>query len=228
MFMAGYIGHIIHGYETFEYLSDETKSKMSIWALRSFLIGEIVPDLATEKKALTHFYRGHPIYGKSYQIPDMEKVEKLFLKKDPTYLGVFAHLMCDKEIVERFWLVYSKPYNDLYELYKFYDKFNYKIIVEFMPKLNKTFGTNFSDDVSGFLALVELLFQNNIPMTGILEMDNYRYTSNIHKILKNILAFGNYYGNDDSKFSANIDDYLRIIDESAAELAKKIDNLYAS
>ena len=86
--MAGYIWHMIHGYETYMHLSVETKAKMPEDALRRFMIGVIVPDLATGKqKERTHFYKNHPVYGESYQIPDMDKVEGLFLKKNPTSLG---------------------------------------------------------------------------------------------------------------------------------------------
>lgn len=222
--MAGYIGHIIHGYETFVHLSNETQSKMPIDALRSFILGEIVPDL-TEKKATTHFYKDHPIYGKSYQISDIDKVEKLFLRKNPTYLGILAHLKCDNAVIE--WFSHTDPNNNFNELYSFYDKSNNELVVKFMPKLNKTFGTNFSEDLDGFLSLVKLLFIDNIPMTGISEMDEYRYTSNISQVLKDILIFGNC-GNENSQFRANTDDYLKIIEGSAAELAKIIDNLYAN
>ena len=48
--MAGYIWHFIHGYETYRLLSDKTKAKMPKDALRSFMIGVIVPDLATAQK----------------------------------------------------------------------------------------------------------------------------------------------------------------------------------
>ena len=248
-FMAGYIWHMIHGYETYMHLSKKTKTKMPKDALRSFMIGVIIPDLATgEQKENTHFYMDHPIYGKSYQIPNMEKVEKLFLKKDPTYLGVLSHLKYDKDHVERFLLVYAKPCaNNEYEntitgetmsglalwgdwknvygqLYMFYDKFNSEMAVKFTPKLNAFFGTNFSADKDGFLAFVKWLFPENVPVSGIPEMDKYRTTNDIYEILKNFFESDGK----DCKLSANIDDLVKIVRESAVELAKKIDKLYAN
>lgn len=246
--MAGYIWHMIHGYETYMHLSNETKAKMPEDALRSFMIGVIVPDLATGKqKPMTHFYKDHPVYGASYQIPDMEKVEALFLKKDPTYLGVLSHLKYDMDHVERFLLVYAKPcdddeyentitgekmsglilwgnWKDVYgQLYKLYDKFNDEMAVKFTPELNNAFGTNFSADKEGFLALVKWLFPESMPISGIPEMDDYRTTDDIHGILKG------FFDSDgkDCKLSANIDDLVTIVQESSVELAKQIDELYA-
>lgn len=246
--MAGYIWHMIHGYETYMHLSAETKAKMPENALRSFMIGAIVPDLATgAQKSQTHFYKDHPVYGASYQIPDMGTVEKLFLKKDPTYLGVLSHLKYDMDHVERFLLVYAKPCeNDEYEntttgekmsglilwgnwkdvygqLYKLYDKFNGEMALKFTPKLNKAFGTNFSADKNGFLALVKWLFPEGMPMSGIPEMDDYRTTDDIHGILKG------FFDSDgkECNFDAKIDDLVTIVQESASEMAKQIDILYA-
>lgn len=246
--MAGYIWHMIHGYETYMRLSAETKAKMPENALRSFMIGVIVPDLATGKlKPLTHFYKDHPVYGTSYQIPDMDKVESLFLKKNPTYLGVCSHLKYDMDHVERFLLVYAKPcdnyeyenttngekisglilwgnWKNVYgQLYKLYDKFNGEMAVKFTPKLNAAFGTNFSANKDGFLSLVKWLFPDSIPMSGISEMDEYRTTNDIHGILK---VFFDSDGKD-CKLSADIDDLVKIVQESAAELAMQIDELYA-
>lgn len=246
--MAGYIWHMIHGYETYMHLSDETKAKMPEDALRSFMIGAIVPDLATgAQKPKTHFYKDHPIYGESYQIPDMGTVERLFMKKNPIYLGVLSHLKYDMDHVERFLLVYAKPCdNDEYEntttgekmsglilwgnwkdvygqLYKLYDKFNGEMAVKFTPKLNEAWGTNFSADKEGFLAIVKWLFPKNMPMSGIPEMDEYRTTDDIHGILK-----GFFDGDGkDCKISANTEQLVTIVQESAAELAKQIDILYA-
>ncbi len=246
--MAGYIWHMLHGYETYMRLSAETKAKMPEDVLRSFMIGVIVPDLATGKqKELTHFYKDHPVYGASYQIPNMDKVEELFLKKNPTYLGVLSHLKYDVDHVERFLLVYAKPCdNDEYEntttnekmsglslfgnwedvygqLYKLYDKFNGEMAVKFTPKLNEAFGTNFSADKNGFLALVKWMFPENMPMSGIPEMDDYRTTDDIHGILKS------FFNNDgkDCKLSADIDNLVKIVQKSATELAKQINELYA-
>lgn len=247
--MAGYIWHMLHAHKTYENLSDATKAKMPEDALRKFLIGAIVPDLVTKKdKSLTHFYRNHPIYGASYEIPNMDKVEEIFLKKDPTYLGVLSHLKYDGDHVDRFLLVYAKPcenekefentttgermsaltlwgnWDDVYgQLYELYDKFNGEMAIKFTPKLNKAFGTNFSADKDGFLAMVKWLFPENMPMSGIPEMDNYRSTDDINGILKS------FFNNDgkNCKMAANIDDLVKIVHESAVELAKQIDKLYA-
>lgn len=246
--MAGYIWHMIHGYETYMNLSAKTKAKMPEDALRSFMIGVIVPDLARGKqKMMTHFYKNHPVYGTSYQIPDMDKVEPLFLKKNPTYLGVVSHLKYDMDHVERFLLVYAKPcdnneyentttgekmsglilwgnWKDVYgQLYKLYDKFNGEMAFKFTPKLNDAFGTHFSADKEGFLALVKWLFPESMPMSGIPEMDKYRTTDDIHGILKG------FFDSDgkDCKLNAEIDDLVKIVQKSAIEFAKQIDELYA-
>ena len=150
--------------------------------------------------------------------------------------------------VERFLLVYAKPcgndeykntttgekmsglilwgnWKDVYgQLYKLYDKFNSKMAEKFTPKLNKAFGTNFSANKDGFLAMVKWLFPESMPMSGIPEMDDYRTTDDIHGILK---GFFDSDGKDCS-LSANIDDCYQIVKESAAELAKQIDILYAN
>lgn len=245
--MPGYILHLVHVNEIFNHLSDETKSKMPKDALRSFMIGAIVPDLAGKQKYLVHFYKDHPIYGEFYEIPDMDKVEAIFLKKHPTYLGVLAHLKYDMDHVNRFLLVYAKPsYDDnKYEntitgekmsglellgnkkdvygnLYKLYDKFNAEMAVKFTPELNEAFGTNFSADKEGFLSFMKWLFPERMPMSGIPEVDNYRTMDDIHGILKG------FFDNDgkDCKLNADIDDLVKIVKESAVELAKQIDELY--
>ena len=247
--MAGYIWHMIHGYETYMQLSDETKAKMPEDALRSFMIGTIVPDLATgEQKKQKHFYKNHPVYGAQYEIPDINRIKNLFLKKDPTYLGVLSHLKYDIDHIDRFLLVYAKPcgnneyentttgekmdgltlwgnWKDVYgELYKLYDMYNMEMSKKYTTKLNEAFGTNFSADKKGFLAFVKWLFPENMPMSGSPEMDNYRTTDDINGILKG------FFDNDgvDCKLSADINDLIKIVKDSAAELAKQIDKLYAN
>ena len=246
--MAGYILHMIHSYETYMHLSEETRAKMPEDALRKFMIGAIVPDLAKGKqKSKTHFYKNHPVYGPSYEIPDMVRVEKLFLRKDPTYLGVLSHLKYDMDHVNHFLLIYAKPCGDneyentttgekmdgltlwgngkeVYgQLYQLYDMFNTVMSKRFTPKLNRAFGTNFSADKDGFLAFVKWLFTESMPMSGIPEMDNYRTTDDIYGILKG------FFENDgtDCRLNASIYDLLKIVGKSTAELAKQIDMLYA-
>ena len=244
--MAGYIWHILHAYETYTELAQETKAKMPKDALRRLIIGAIVPDL-TKAKQQTHFYKKHPVYGESYKIPDMDRVERLFLKKDPTYLGVLSHLMYDRDHVDNFLLVYAKPCNnneyentttgetmsglklwgnrnDVYgQLYSLYDKFNGEMAVKLTPRLNEALETNFSADKKGFLALVKWLFPEKMPMSGIPEMDNNRTTDDIHGILQG------FFESDGKEciLSASIDELLVIVQKSAAELAKQIDELYA-
>lgn len=243
--MAGYIWHMIHGYETYRNLSAETKAKMPKDALRSFMIGVIVPDL-TSNKQMTHFYKNHPVYGSSYQIPDMDRVKQLFLKRNPICCGVLSHLQYDKDHIDDFLLIYAKPcgnnnyentitgekmsgetlwgnWKDVYgELYKLYDKFNTEMSLRFTSKLNAAFGTDFSADKDGFLALVKWLFPKSMPMSGIPEMDEYRTTDDIHGILKG------FFDNDgaDCKLNAQIDDLVKIVQRSAIELAKQIDEIY--
>lgn len=245
--MAGYIWHIIHAYETYENLSEETKAQMSKEALRDFIMGAILPDLATgENKTFTHFYKSHPLYGESYKIPDIKKAEELFLKKNPICLGVLSHLKYDIDHINCFLLVYAKPcgsnvyintttgekisgiqlwgnWKDVYgQLYELYDKFNYEMAKEFTPKLNVAFDTSFSANKDGFLTFIRWLFPENIPMSGIPEMDNYRTTDDLYQTIK---VFFNNTGKD-CKLTAKIDDLVTIVRKSAVELARKIDNLY--
>ncbi len=245
--MAGYILHMFHAYETYMRLSCETKEKMPENVLRNLMIGAVVPDLVSkDNKYKTHFYRNHPIYGEYYKIPDIKKAEKLFMKKNPVYLGVLSHLKYDLDHIERFLLVYAKPCmnseyentltgermsglslfgnsNDEYgQLYKLYDKFNGEITGTFIPRLNNTFGTNFSEDKDGFLGFIKWMFPNNIPLSGIKEMDDYRIADDIMGILKcYFVKSGN-----DCRWNVKIDSLVNIVEESASELSRKIDELY--
>ena len=248
--MAGYIWHFLHSYETYMHLSEETKAKMPKDACRRFMVGAVVPDLVAthDDKSQTHFYVDHPIYGGSYEIPNMDKVKELFMKKDPTYLGVVSHLKYDLDHIERFLLVYAKPcggnmyentttgekmsglnlwgnWKDVYgNLYKLYDRFNGEMAVKFTPMLNKAFGTAFSADKTGFLAFIKWLFPDGVPVSGIPEMDDYRDygNDNIHEILKS------FFDNDgsDCGITADIDNLVKIVEISAVELAEAIDELY--
>ena len=245
--MAGYVWHIIHGYECFANIPAEVKAKMPADALRSIIIGTIVPDLTKGKsKSYTHFCVPHPEYGSDYAIPDMEAVNRLFLKKDPTCLGVLSHLKYDVDHINSFLVIYGKPCGndeientvtgekmsklewfgngkDVYgQLYQLYDKFNGEMAVKYMPKLNEAFGMNFSSDKNGFLNLMRWLFPGKMPLSGIPDMDDYRTTDDIHGILRT------FFDKDGSGcvLKAEMDDLQKIVLESSKELAKTITKLY--
>ncbi len=121
--MAGYLFHFIHALETYIALLEETRAKMSPYALKDMLLGAAAPDLVdnwkydaelkkdvrTGDKERTHFNIPHPEYGTSYMIPDMEEVEKRFLKKEPASLGVYCHLQYDLDHINDFLLKYFQP-----------------------------------------------------------------------------------------------------------------------
>jgi len=247
--MGGFFWHLIHGYETYTNIPESIRRKMPYDALRNIIIGAIVPDLAKgENKAKTHFYINHPIYGDSYLIPNMKIAEKLFLKKNPVYLGVYSHLKYDLDHTNRFLMVYAKPcgdgmyentttgekldeitlfgdWNEVYgQLYQFYDKFNSEMVREYVPKLNEVFETDFPSNNEGFLALMKWLFPKKMPQSGIPEMDNYRTTDDIHRILQG------YFNDDGSgcKFNADLNDIMTIVHESAVEFSKQVERLYES
>lgn len=249
-FMAGYIWHVAHAYETYSALSEETRRKMPINALRKFIIGAIAPDFVDDKNK-THFYKEHPEYGKSYKYPDMDVAEMLFLTQNPIELGVLAHLKYDKDHVNNFLLVYARPcqscsgdmeyentktgrkiseknlFGDkaqIYgELYKLYDKFNEDMAEILMPKLNKEFGTEFENNKTGFIEIINWLCPFKWPMTGIEIIDKNRKHDSIGKRLQE------YFKNDgqDCKLEANFDNLEKIIKSSAQELAKQIDDTYS-
>lgn len=118
------------------------------------------------------------------------------------------------------WGNWKDVYGQLYELY---DKFNGEMAVRFTPKLNEAFGTSFSADKEGFLALIRWLFPEKMPLSGIPEMDNYRTTDDIHEILK---GFFDSNG-ENCKLNADMNDLVKIVQNSAKELAELIDELYA-
>ena len=246
--MAGYIWHIVHAYETYANLLPSTKAQMPKDALRSIITGCIIPDLVCRaEKQKTHYYMPHEIYGDSYQIPDMKKVQSIFFKKDPICLGVVSHLQYDKDHIERFLLVYAKPlqdgqymntrtgetisslqlfgnWKDVYgQLYQLYDKFNREMAIEFTTKLNKAFGTKFPNDKNGFISLVDWLYPQGIPMTGIEQMDLYRSDSDIARII------GTFFEKDGESctLSVKIEDLVQIVKKKKKNLAKQIDDLYA-
>lgn len=246
--MAGYIWHIVHAYETYMNLSPQTKSQMPKNALRNMITGCIIPDLVrSAEKQQTHYYIPHYLYGDSYQIPDMPKVKKIFFKKDPIYLGVVSHLQYDKDHIERVLLVYAKPlqngqylntktgetiselqlfgnWKDVYgQLYQLYDKFNRDMAIEFTPKLNRAFGTQFPNNKNGFISLIDWLYPQGVPMSGIQQMDSFRSNNDIAKIIRTFFE----KDGESCTLSVNIDDLVQIVKESAITLSKQIDDLYA-
>lgn len=246
--MAGYIWHIIHAYETYMNLLPQTRSKMPKDALRNIITGCIIPDLVSSAdKQQTHYYKAHPIYGESYKIPDMEKVKSIFFKRDPIYLGVVSHLQYDKDHIEKVLLIYARPlqdgrylntttgetiselrlfgnWKDVYgQLYQLYDKFNREMAIEFTPKLNQAFETQFTANKNGFISFIKWLYPQGVPMSGILEIDSFRNSSDIVKIMET------FFDNDGESctLSVEIDDLVQIVKKSAESLAKQIDDLYA-
>lgn len=247
--MAGYIWHIIHAYETYMALSEETRAKMPKDALNCMMLGAVVPDLAKrEFKTKTHFNIPHPVYGDSYIIPDIKKVEELFLKKDPTRLGVLSHLRYDLDHIENFLLVYGKPtedgmfintktgekmtglmffgnWDDVYgQLYQLYDRFNAEMAEEYTSDIAAAFGRNETAGKEGFLRLVMWLFGEHVKLSGIEEMDKYRGTDELYATIE---GFFNNNGKG-CIINAKTDDLVDIVKSSAANLAKQIDELYAA
>src|SRR5574344_370210 len=109
--MAGYIWHNLHAFYVFENLSEATKIQMPHDSLRKLILGSIVPDLAgwdekanRNNKELTHYNIPHPDYGKDYLIPNLDQIEKIFMRKDPTYLGILSHLYYDCDHINNFLL----------------------------------------------------------------------------------------------------------------------------
>ena len=110
------------------------------------------------------------------------------------------------------------------ELYKLYDKFNSEMAVKFTPKLNEAFGTNLCCQQGRFSCTGEVAIPGEYALSKIPEMDNYRTTDDIHGILEGFFASDGK----DCKLKANIDDLVKIVQDSAEELAKKVDMLYAN
>ena len=247
--MAGYIWHIIHCYEFFLALSEKTRAQMPSDALRSMMLGAVIPDLAErENKNDTHFTIPHPIYGASYEIPDMEKVQEHFLKKDPTRLGVLCHLRYDLDHINNFLLKYFKPvdqemylneitgetidgltlwgdWREVYgQLYQLYDRFNGDMAKMYTADLAAVFGQDVTADKEGFLELMKYLFTEHVPLSGIEEMDKYRGNDKLYKTIKDFFE----YGGSGCTINATTDELLEIVKQSARNLAKQVDELYAA
>lgn len=246
--MASYIWHLIHAYETFMALLQETRDKMPKDALKCMMLGAVIPDLAKKGfKTETHFNIPHPVYGEAYMIPDMETVENLFLKKDPTRLGVLSHLRYDKDHIENFLLVYGKPIgtkmyvntktgeqmtelmffgngDTVYgQLYQLYDRFNAEMAEMYTSDIAAALGRNETSDKEGFLRLIMWLFGEHVKLSGIEEMDKYRGNDELYATIED------FFKNDGRGciINAKTDDLIEIVKCSAKELAKQIDELYA-
>lgn len=245
--MAGYVLHLEHVLRVWMNLSEQTKKQMPQNALRSMLLGAIVPDLTTSKDN-THFYVPHPEFGKYYMIPDQAKVEELFLKKDPTSLGVLAHLTYDNDSVCGFLLRYGKPTKDgmfentrtgkkisgmqlfgdwkttIGQLYKFYNKTNAMLAKELAMSLTVEMGIYAEANKEGLLNQLKQIFPDGVPLCGIPEMDNFRSDANFHDIIKG------YFDDDghDCTWDVQVSDLIDVNKESAARLARKINALYTA
>lgn len=265
--MAGYVFHIIHAYETWMALLAETRAKMQKDALKYMILGAVSPDLVdswrydekegkdirTGDKEKTHFNIEHPVYGASYMIPDIEKIRKLFLKKDPASLGVLAHLQYDLDHIEQILLTYFKPIEgDMYtntktgekisglvlwgkwdsdpakkvygQLYQLYDLFNAEMTEKYTNKIAAEFGKEFPATKEGFLQFLKWLLGDTVPMTGVEEMDMYR-----GKKINLYTEIENYFANDGKGCIIKVspDELLDVVKSSAKALAKQIDELYA-
>ena len=265
--MAGYVFHIIHAYEMYMSLLESTRAKMSKDALKYIILGAVSPDLVdkyrfdeetnknvwTGDKEKTHFNIEHPIYGKSYMIPDMQRIENLFLKKDPASLGVLAHLRYDLDHIENILLTYFKPIEgDMYvnvktgekisglmlwgrwdedeskrvygQLYQLYDKFNAEMTEKYTNKIAAVYGREYPATKDGFLRFIKWLLGNPVPLTGVEEMDKYR-GQNVDLYTE----IETYFDNDGAGciINARPDELLEVVKSSAKALAKQIDELYA-
>lgn len=115
--MAGYVFHITHLSWLIKYLSAETRKKLPDDFLTQMFIGAIVPDLAEKAtKNITHYNVPHTEYGYDYMIPYQKLVYAKYLKKDPTKLGILAHLVYDSDHINDFLLRYAKPCTDESEI----------------------------------------------------------------------------------------------------------------
>lgn len=66
-----------------------------------FLSGNLIPDLATADKNISHYRKDASVKG--LFVPDMERVEKeLFVIDDPVKLGMYCHLYFDHDFIEKF------------------------------------------------------------------------------------------------------------------------------
>lgn len=75
-----------------------------------FKSGNLIPDLSTEDKKITHYRKNASIEG--LYIPDMKQVEKDLFKDDPIKLGIYSHLYLDERFIEEFLIpefIWYKP-----------------------------------------------------------------------------------------------------------------------
>lgn len=77
----------------------------------NFMSGNLIPDLATTDKKLSHYRKKASVYG--LFVPDMEQVEKeLFILEDSIKLGMYSHLYLDYHFIEEFLIpefIWDKP-----------------------------------------------------------------------------------------------------------------------
>lgn len=247
--MASCIFHIIHVYELYKALSEETREKMPEDALKCMILGAVIPDMVEwTDKCKTHFYIEHPVYGEYYLIPDIKKCEEHFLVRDPTRLGVLAHLRYDLDHIENILLTYFIPIEgDVYmntktgrringldlwgcksqnvygQLYMLYDLFNDEMTKLYTNIIAAEFGQEFEESKEGFLSLIKWLFGDEVPISGVNEMDQYRRNVNLYTEIEG------YFKNDGAGCTINIkpEELLEVVKSSATTLAKQTDALYA-
>jgi len=93
--MASTFGHIYWAEQVYKLLS-------SIMPLdyQAFMIGNLIPDLATNKK-LSHYRIKTRIDG--FLVPDLVEAKKdLLVPNNPVSLGLYSHLSCDKHYITHF------------------------------------------------------------------------------------------------------------------------------
>lgn len=246
MLMAGYSWHTAHALYTWLHLSDELKKHLGDNGFKNMLVGAYAPDIATDKDN-THYYANHPVYGSSYKIPNMGIVDSLYLKADAYSLGILSHLQYDVDHINNFLLVYGKPViengkkvflntqtgdtmteiqffgdwkrNVYGQLYMLYDRFNGDIVERIMPILNQCYNSDFSNTKDGFRAFLKWMYPNNIPLTGIEDMDKYRdVNTDIHTII------ANFFNGDGEGciIKADANSITEILMNSAKALANRI------
>ena len=92
--MPGILYHLSFAEEVFRKLSPTSIDKIS------FMSGNLIPDLATDKK-VSHYRRNASVNG--FFVPDMEQVKKdLFVPNNPIVFGMYSHLYLDYYFIEEF------------------------------------------------------------------------------------------------------------------------------
>ena len=263
--MAGYVFHIIHAYELYMALLAETRSKMPEDALKYMILGAISPDLVdawrndekTGDKERTHFNIPHPVYGESYMIPDMKRIEALFLKKDekpaPVLVGIDAHLQYDLDHIEKILLTYFKPIEgDMYVNTKNGEKISGTVLwgkwdpdpaKKVYGQLYQLYDLFNAEMTARYTNKIAVVFGRQYPETkdGFMQFMKWLFGGTVPltgveemdkyrgENINFYTELENYFKNDGKGCIIKVepDELLDVVKSSAKALAKKIDALYA-